>query len=164
MALQFFVYEGKQYKVGSVKFTGNKIFDDAAIRAGLQFVHDFQHSKAKLGPNNLPMDVGDTFTPGGLSTNLTALEDFYGSKGYIDVQRGQTLRAIRIPNVDTGTMDLEFQIDEGQKSYVEQIEHPRQHQDEGQGHPPRTGHCAGRSLRHGARQNQQAAPRRAGLF
>ena len=52
---------------------------------------------------------------------MTALEDFYGSKGYIDVQRGQTLRAIRIPNVDTGTMDLEFQIDEGQKSYVEQI-------------------------------------------
>jgi len=121
MALRFFVYEGKQYKVGSVKFTGNKIFDDAAIRAGLQYIHDFQHSKAKLGPNDLPMDVGDTFTPGGLSTNLTALEDFYGSKGYIDVQRGQTLRATRIPNVDTGTIDLEFQIDEGQKSYVEQI-------------------------------------------
>ena len=29
---------------------------------------------------------------------------------------------MRIPNVDTGTMDLEFQIDEGQKSYVEQID------------------------------------------
>ncbi len=28
---------------------------------------------------------------------------------------------MRIPNVDTGTMDLEFQIDEGQKYYVEQI-------------------------------------------
>jgi outer membrane protein insertion porin family len=121
MVLKFFVFEGRQYKVGSVKFTGNKIFDDAAIRAGLQFVHDFQHSKDKLGPNRLAMDVGDTFTPDGLTKDLQALEDFYGSKGYIDVQRGATLRAIRIPNVDTGKIDLEFQIDEGQKSYVEQI-------------------------------------------
>jgi len=122
MALQFSVYEGKQYKVGSVKFTGNKLFDDAAIRAGLQYVHDFQHLKAKLGPNHLAMDVGDVFTPDGLDKDLQALEDFYGSKGYIDVQRANnTLRAVRIPNVDTGTMDLEFQIDEGQKAYVEQI-------------------------------------------
>jgi outer membrane protein insertion porin family len=121
MALQFYVYEGKQYKVGSVKFTGNKFFDDAAIRAGLQFVHDFQHSKDKLGPNRLAMDAGDTFTPDGLNKDLQALEDFFGSKGHIDVQRGSTLRAVRIPNVDTGTIDLEFQIDEGQKAFVEQI-------------------------------------------
>src|ERR1039457_2152518 len=121
MAIQFSVYEGKQYKVGSVKFTGNKIFDAAAIRAGMQSVHDFQHLKGKLGPNGLPMDVGDTFTPGGLNTNMTLIEDFYGSKGYIDVQRGLSLRAVRVPNVDTGTIDLEFQIDEGQKNLVEQI-------------------------------------------
>ncbi len=121
MVIQFLVYEGKQYKVGSVKFTGNTVFNDDAIRAGLRFVHDYQHSKDKLGTNNLAMDVGDTFTPDGLNKDLQALEDFYGSKGYIDVQRGQTLRAVRIPNVDTGTMDVEFQIDEGQKNYVEQI-------------------------------------------
>jgi outer membrane protein insertion porin family len=122
MVLQFYVYEGRQYKVGSVRFTGNKLFDDATIRAGLQYVHDFQHSKDKLGPNRLAMDVGDTFTPDGLNKDLQALEDFYGGKGYIDVQRANgTLRPIRVPNVDTGTMDLEFQIDEGQKAYVEQI-------------------------------------------
>jgi outer membrane protein insertion porin family len=122
MTVQFYVYEGKQYKVGSVKFTGNQVFDNAALRAGLLHVHDFQHSKAKLGPNNLPMDVGGTFTPDGLERDLQALEDFYGSKGYIDVQREHgALRAVRIPNVDTGTMDLEFQIDEGQQSRVEQI-------------------------------------------
>ena len=122
MALQFTVYEGRQYKVGSVKFTGNKLFDDAAIRAGLQYVHDFQHLKDKLGPNHLAMDVGDTFTPDGLDKDLQALEDFYGTKGYIDVQRANgTLRPVRVPNVDTGTMDLEFLIDEGQQSHVEQI-------------------------------------------
>ncbi|HTA95320.1 MAG TPA: POTRA domain-containing protein, partial [Verrucomicrobiae bacterium] len=116
LAIQFFISEGRQYKVGSVKFTGNKIFDYATLRAGLQYVHDFEHSKAALGTNNLPMDVGDTFTPDGLGADSTAIEDFYGSKGYIDVQRGNTLRVLRIPNVDAGTMDLEFQIDEGDKS------------------------------------------------
>ena len=38
------------------------------------------------------------------------------------MHQGQALRAARVPNVDTGTMDLEFQMDEGQKSYVEKID------------------------------------------
>ena len=120
MTVQYYVYEGRQYKVGSIKFTGGKIFDAAAIRTGLLANHDYEHSKAKLGPNNLPMDVGDTFTPDGLDKDTTAIQDFYGTKGYIDV--GDTMHVVRIPNVDTGTMDLEFQVDEGQKSYVEKID------------------------------------------
>ena len=68
------------------------------------------------------MKTGSIFTPDGMTKDLTAIEDFYGSQGYIDVQRGQALNVNRIPNVDTGTMDLEFLIDEGQKSYVEKID------------------------------------------
>ena len=34
----------------------------------------------------------------------------------------RNLNVVRIPNTDTGTMDLEFQIEEGQKSYIEKIE------------------------------------------
>jgi outer membrane protein insertion porin family len=121
MVIRYFVFEGRQYKVGSVKFTGNKIFSDEDIHKGLQYVHDYEHLKGRLGPHGLPMDSGDVFTPDGLSQDATAMEDFYGGKGYIDVQQGTTLQILRIPNVDTGTMDLEFQIDEGQKSYVEEI-------------------------------------------
>jgi outer membrane protein insertion porin family len=122
MVIRFFVFEGRQYKVGAVKFTGNKIFSDEDIHKGLQYVHDYERLKGKLGPHGLPMDSGDIFTPDGLSKDATAMEDFYGGKGYIDVQQGATLQIVRIPNVDTGTMDLEFQIDEGQKSYVEKID------------------------------------------
>jgi outer membrane protein insertion porin family len=68
------------------------------------------------------MDVGDIFTPDGLNKDTQAIEDFYGSKGYLDVVQGGSLRVARIPNVDTGTMDLEFQVKEGQKSHVEKIE------------------------------------------
>jgi len=122
LVIRFFVYEGRQYKVGSIKFTGNTMFSDEAIRAGLLANHDYEHSKDKLGAHGLAMDVGDIFSPAGLGKDTQAIQNFYGSKGYIDVQQGATLRVNRIPNVDTGTMDLEFQVDEGQKSFVEKID------------------------------------------
>jgi outer membrane protein insertion porin family len=122
MVIRFYIYEGRQYKVGTVTFTGNKLFNAEEIRRGLQAVKSFQHSKEKLGPHGLAMDTGNIFTPEGLNKDTQAIEDFYGSKGYIDVARGQSLRAEYIPNVDTGTMDLEFQIREGQKSHVEKID------------------------------------------
>ena len=122
MTVKFYVYEGRQYRVGAVKFSGNKIFNEGDIKTGLKFVHDFQHSKAKLGQNNLPMDSGDVFTPAGLTKDLEAVQDFYGSKGHIEVAQGEALRVLRVPNVDTGTMDVEFQLDEGHPSAVQKIE------------------------------------------
>jgi len=122
MAIRLFIYEGRQYKVGSVTFTGNQLFSVDDIRRGLQAVRSTEHSKDKIGPHGLTMDTGDIFTPDGLNKDTQAIEDFYGSKGYIDVTRGPALHAEYIPNVDTGTMDLEFQIKESQKSYVEKID------------------------------------------
>jgi outer membrane protein insertion porin family len=121
LVIKYYLYEGQQYKVGSIKLTGNKIFTDAQIKAGMEYNHNYQQLKGSLGEHGFAMDVGDTYTPDGLKNDITALEDFYGGKGYIDVSQGSTLRVIRIPNVDTGTMDLEFQIDEGQITYVEKI-------------------------------------------
>jgi outer membrane protein insertion porin family len=122
MVIRFYLYEGRQYKVGSVAFTGNKLFNAEDIQRGLQYNHNSEHSKTKLGPHGLAMDVGDIFTPDGLSKDTQAVEDFYGGRGYLDVVQGASLRVVRIANVDTGTMDLEFQIKEGQKSYVEKID------------------------------------------
>jgi outer membrane protein insertion porin family len=121
LAITFYIYEGRQYKVGAVKFSGNKIFSDAQIIAGMKANHNYQRLKGQTGVNGLVMDVGSIYTPDGLQKDTTAVQDFYGGKGYIDVQPGSTLRVIQIPNVDTGTMDLEFQIDEGRRTYVEKI-------------------------------------------
>ncbi len=121
--VRFVIYEGKPYKVGSVKFTGNKLFSEADILRGLQSLKAFKGTKGKLGPHGLEMDVGDTFTPKGMGKDIEAVEDFYGAKGYIDVnQNTGNLRVRRIPNTETGTMDLEFLIDEGQQAFVEKIE------------------------------------------
>jgi outer membrane protein insertion porin family len=76
--------------------------------------------KIKLGPHGLKMDVGDIFTPKGYMDDVQQIEDFYTSRGYLDSAR-QT-EVVRIPNTETGTMDLEFKISEGQKSYIEKIE------------------------------------------
>ena len=122
MNVKFYVFEGRQYKLGSVKLTGNKIFPDTEIVKGLQFIHDYQHSKAKLGPNGLPMDVGNVFTPGGLTKDTEAIQDFYGSRGYIEISEGQALHVLRVPNTEKSTMDLEFQVADCQKSYVQKIE------------------------------------------
>jgi outer membrane protein insertion porin family len=123
MIIRFVVYEGKLYKVGSVKFIGNKLFTDQDLAAGMVALHEGQHLKNKLGPHGLGMDVGDHFTPKGMADDVQQVEDAYGTKGYIDVTQGSgNLRVERIPNTDTGTMDLEFNIKEGQKSYIEKIE------------------------------------------
>jgi len=122
MILKYYVDEGRQYKVGDIKLTGTKVYSDAEIKAGLQGVHDYQHLKSKLGTHALPMDTGDTFTPDGLTKDTDLIQDFYGSKGYIEVSQGQALRVMRVPNVETGTMDLEFKVEADQKSYVQKIE------------------------------------------
>ncbi len=122
MDVKIFVNEGRQYKVGDVKISGSKIFTDAEIVSGLHGVHDYEHSKAKLGAHGLPMDSGDVFTPDGLTKDSSLIGDFYGSKGYIEISQGQALRVNRVPNVETGTMDLEFILDDCEKSHGQKIE------------------------------------------
>ena len=122
LILKFFIYEGHQYTVGSVKFSGNKVFSDAEIIKGVRAIQKFQNSKAKLGVNGLVMDVTNVFTPQGLAKDTEAVQDFYGSKGYIEIAQGQALHVQTVPNIEKGTMDLDFQVAEDQISYVQKIE------------------------------------------
>ena len=103
-----------------------------------------QPAGCKLGPNGLPMDVGDVFTPKGLTKDIEAIEDFYGSKGYIDVsaasrnlhrsQHSQHRHRHHGPGIqDRGRPEVLHREDRD----------PRQHQDQGQSHPPRTGRLPG---------------------
>jgi outer membrane protein insertion porin family len=122
MVVKFYVSEGHQYKVGNVKFSGQKMFGDDEISKGIRAAEIYQGVKAKLGTHGLPMDVGSIFTPDGLSKDTEAVQDFYGSKGYIEIAQGQAIHVQTIPNIEKGTMDLDFQIGECQKSYVQKIE------------------------------------------
>jgi outer membrane protein insertion porin family len=122
LAIRIIVYEGQQYKVGSVTFTGNKLFSTQEIAKGMRALvpSAVLVKKTKLGPNGLKMDVGDVFTPKGLSDDEQQINDFYGARGYLDAAHGPPPR--RIPNTERGTIDLVFRVEEGQKNYIEKIE------------------------------------------
>ena len=100
VALNFIVSEGRQYKVGAVDFKGVKLFPTNDVS-----------SKLKMG-------VGQTFTPKALAKDTETVQDLYGTKGYIDTRVGARKNA----NIETGTMDLSYFIEEGDKSYIEKIE------------------------------------------
>jgi outer membrane protein insertion porin family len=100
LRLQFVIHEGTQYRVGSVAFNGITLFPTNEVRQKLR------------------MAEGEIFTPRGLARDVDIIQDVYGVRGYIDVM----IAARRQPNVQTGTMDLLYEIQEGNKSFIEKIE------------------------------------------
>lgn len=124
------IYEGRSYRVGQITFEGTTMFPTNAIGT------NFQAGKMpKQGPGraawaqsatvnrNFKMKPGDVFTVSGQGRDTEAVQTFYESKGHIDVVRGSAnLRVERIPNTETGTIDIRYKVDEGQKSYIEKVE------------------------------------------
>lgn len=108
MLLRLFVSEGRQYRVGSVEFKNNKVFTGDEISMG------------PPGSRGLRMEAGEIFTPKGLERDVETVRDFYGAKGYIDVW----VRPLKNPNIESGTMDLVYEINEEEKgkSFIEKIE------------------------------------------
>ena len=130
MIIQWVIYEGQPYRVGSVTFEGTTMFPTNAVSPKASF-GKLPKNKAEQGPwfeqrlmnRAFPMKEGTTFTAKGMSKDIEAVQDFYGSKGHIDVEPDNgNLKVSRIANTEKGTMDLHFKVEEGQKSYVEKVE------------------------------------------
>ena len=99
ITVAFDVFEGNQYRVGSIQIKGASLYSPAEIQ-----------TRMKMGE-------GDIFTPIGLRDDVTAIQDFYGEKGYIET----TVISRKNANVETGTMDLVYEIQEGDKFFIEKI-------------------------------------------
>ena len=124
MIIRFILSEGTQYKVGSVKFTGNKLFSRGGYRRGAARRARTQPQQSQNRPERIADGRGRYF-------HSRRADQRYGGgrristapKAIIDVRASsRNLNMVKIPNTEAGTMDLEFQIDEGQKSYIEKIE------------------------------------------
>ena len=100
MVIYIDILEGTQYKVGSVHLEGNTLFPAGELE------------------KQLKMRTGKTFTPGGMAADQKAIEDYYGTRGYLDT----TARPSRVPNVETGRIDMTYAIREGELTYIEKIE------------------------------------------
>ncbi|MFZ5497398.1 MAG: outer membrane protein assembly factor BamA [Verrucomicrobiota bacterium] len=95
------VNEGRQYRVGDIAFTGNKIFPETLL-------------------NLVPRQrKGAVFKPSLLDKDAESVEDFYGRAGYLPPDT--RVRLVRKPNLETGNIDVEYQITEGERIQVESI-------------------------------------------
>jgi outer membrane protein insertion porin family len=93
------IVEGRQYRVGEVSFSGNKLFPTSLLKRVVR------------------QKTGVVFVPSKLDKDVERLDDFYGKDGYLDTR----VRLNRKPNVTTGAIDVEYVIAEGEKFSVESI-------------------------------------------
>ncbi len=93
------IHPGRLYCVGKVSISGNTLFPSD-----------------RLCPL-ITVEEGDVFCPERIQESETALRDAYGQLGYLDTFSV----AERKPNIETGAIDLDFSIMEGEKVFVESI-------------------------------------------
>jgi outer membrane protein insertion porin family len=91
--------EGRQYRVGDITFEGNTIFPTPLLYASIGL---------------LP---GDVFSPEDLDNDVERLTNIYGSVGYLET----SVRPDRRANIETGAIDISYNIRESDKFDVESI-------------------------------------------
>ncbi len=97
--VEFFIKEGKQYRIGSIKIEGNKVISTEELMAKIR------------------TKVGEPFNPQKVEQDASRIQDRYFEEGYIFA------KVIPLPSVDprTGKIDLVFEVKEGQTAYVRRI-------------------------------------------
>lgn len=99
LAITITISEGRQYRIGDIDFTGNKLHPTALLKRVLR------------------QRKGMIFKPSKLDKDTERLEDFYGRDGHLETR----VRLIRKPNVATGNIDIVYNVDESEKFNVESI-------------------------------------------
>jgi outer membrane protein insertion porin family len=93
------ISEGRQYHVGHISFSGNRLHSAVLLRRVVR------------------QKSGAVFAPSKLDADAQRLEDFYGKDGYLDTR----VQLVRQPNIATGNIDIEYKITESDKYNVESI-------------------------------------------
>ena len=99
MVIVIHIDEGRQYRIGEITITGCKLYSESILKLLLR------------------QKSGMIFRPAKLDKDVETMEDFYGRSGYLDTR----VRLVRKPNVATGNIDVEYQVDESDKFYVESV-------------------------------------------
>jgi outer membrane protein insertion porin family len=96
------VIEGRQYKIGEITVTGNKLHSTILLKRVA----------------SLYAKTGAVFAPSKIDKAVERLEDYYGKDGYLETR----VHVTRRPNLRTNDIDLEFKVDESEKYSIESIE------------------------------------------
>ncbi|NBR46292.1 MAG: outer membrane protein assembly factor BamA [Verrucomicrobia bacterium] len=121
LILTYRIEEGRQYRVGNLTVDGNAFFSADDLQNELQ-----NRSKLKeiFDPVELKLlkadglQSGEVYSVNGLEASKETLQDKYGRRGFREVRIEPQLQ----PNVETGMIDVNFSIKEGEKFYVGRIE------------------------------------------
>ncbi|MBU4478348.1 MAG: outer membrane protein assembly factor BamA [Candidatus Omnitrophica bacterium] len=95
----FKIEEGKQYKIGTVKITGNAVFPDVRLKEGLELIRDKVYSEYKL------------------RSDVSKIQNIYFDEGYIST----TVKADTVLNAQTGRVDIGYSVREGSIAYVDKV-------------------------------------------
>ncbi|MGF1678828.1 MAG: outer membrane protein assembly factor BamA [Candidatus Methylacidiphilales bacterium] len=93
------VFEGIPYSIGEVSVKGNTLYTREQVM------------------DRLTMIETGVFSPQGLEKDVESIKDLYGENGYIEAD----VRPIRQPNIESGRMDILYEIVENSQSYVDKI-------------------------------------------
>ncbi len=93
------VHMGERYYIGNIIISGNTLFETCRLE------------------DVLKINSGDVCSPLCIDESSKAIRDFYGQFGYLET----FVQVIRLPNIETGNIDIEFKIKESDKFYVETI-------------------------------------------
>jgi outer membrane protein insertion porin family len=96
------VVEGRQYKIGDITITGNKLHSTVLLKRVAAL-----YAKS-----------GAVFAPSRIDKSVERIEDYYGKDGYLDTR----VHVTRRPNLKTNDIDLEYKIEESEKFNVESIQ------------------------------------------
>jgi len=97
--VRFVVWEGPRYVIRSVRFEGNRLFDEQQLRQELKLLESKPFNEREL------------------KADTRKLLDKYGSKGYIDARVVPDIRFLEQP----GAVDLVYRITEGKQYLVGRI-------------------------------------------
>ena len=112
------VFEGIQYHVGKIDFTGNVIYTKDQLRVYRNFkvvrmTEGMVYSPRSWAPEGKEPDEN---LPS-LDNDIKRIRDLYGTRGYIEMQ----VTPQREANVESGKIDINYQIVENSQSYIQQI-------------------------------------------
>ncbi|NBS14846.1 MAG: outer membrane protein assembly factor BamA, partial [Verrucomicrobia bacterium] len=121
LILTYRIEEGRQYRVGNLTVDGNTFFSTDDLQNELQnkskFKEIFDPVELKLVKAD-GLQSGEIYSVNGLQASIETLQDKYGRRGF----REARIEARLQPNVETGMIDVNFGIKEGEKFYVDKIE------------------------------------------
>lgn len=93
------VAEGELYTVGKLSIDNATIFTTSELLGAVKTA------------------TNDPFSPEKVDAAASAVREYYTSRGYLDAG----VRAERVPNMNTGAIDVVFRVRESEKFYVESI-------------------------------------------